>query len=207
VVRSLAVLALVVSIAGCQTSAVANPAPTPVAAIHTAITQTGLQQTDIPTGLAPCASSGALADYIAAVKVADPALANSITAQWKSLQRQGASQAEITLFAADQSACTAELGASGSIKAAASLVVAFADEGQADRAWQQGVLGFAPPAPGEAAPGITRGTLGPESWTYDRGPVRLASWRKSVFVALVVFTNFDPASFKAATVAVDARLN
>jgi hypothetical protein len=210
VVRFLAAVALVVSVAGCQTAAVATPSPSPVAAIHAVVAQTVLQATDIPAGLTPCASSGTFGSYIAAVKAADPEVAATIASQWKALQAQGAGQAEISLFAADPSACTAELGASGSVKAAASLVVAFGDEGGAERAWEQGVLGFAPPAPGEAPPGIVRGVatgLGASSWTYYRGPVRLACWRKSVFVALVVFTNLDPASFKAAAAAVDARLN
>jgi len=210
VVRFLAAVALVVSTAACQSAAVATSSPTPVAAVHAIVAQTVLQQTDIPAGLAPCASSGSFGAYIAAVKSADPALAATIASQWKALQKQGAGEAQISLFAANPSACTAELGATGTVKSAASLVVAFADEGAADRAWHQGVLGFAPPAPGEAPPGIVRGVgtgLGASSWSYDRGPVRLACWRKSVFVAVVVFTNLDPASFKAATAAVDARLN
>jgi hypothetical protein len=37
--------------------------------------------------------------------------------------------------------------------------------------------------------------------------VKLACWHKSVFVALVVLTNLDANAFKAATSAVDARLN
>ncbi len=209
-VRFLAAVALVVSTGACQSAAVATPSPTPVAAVHAIVAQTVLQTTDIPTGLLPCASSGAIGAYIAAVKPADPDLATSIASQWKALQTRGASQAEISLFAATPAACTVELGASGSVKSATSLVIAFTDEGAADRAWQQGVLGFAPPAPGEAAPGIVRGAatgLGPSSWTYDRGAVKLACWRKSVFVAVVVFANLDPASFKAAAAAVDARLN
>jgi len=174
------------------------------------VTQTVLQQAEAPAGLTACATSGPFTAYVAAVQEADASTGKSIAASWKALQAQGAQQAQISLYAADPSACTAELGASGSIKAAASLVIAFADEGQADRAWQHGVLGFSPPAPGESPPGIVRGAatgLGPTSWTYNRGAVRLACWRKSVFVALVVFTNLDPASFKSAAAAVDARLN
>ena len=45
------------------------------------------------------------------------------------------------------------------------------------------------------------------SWTYDRSNIRLASWHKSVFVALVVVSNLDAAAFKAATATIDARLN
>jgi hypothetical protein len=58
-------------------------------------------------------------------------------------------------------------------------------------------------------PGTARGTgtgLGLNSWTYDRPPLRLACWRKSVFVAFVVVSNLDVAAFKAAAAAVDARL-
>jgi hypothetical protein len=178
--------------------------------VHAAISATVLQQTDVPAGLAPCAASGAFGEYITATRAADATFGASIASQWKALQGEGALQAQIALFASDPSACTSELAASGAIKSAASFVVAFTDEGQADRAWQHGVLGFAPPAPGESPPGVSRGTvtgLGESSWTYSRGPVRLACWRKSVFVAVVVFTNLDPASFKAATAAVDARLN
>ncbi len=67
-----------------------------------------------------------------------------------------------------------------------------------------------PPTTGELPAGVTSGTttgLGLSSWTYDRPPVRLASWHKSVFVALVIVSNLDAATFKATTTAIDARLN
>ena len=86
----------------------------------------------------------------------------------------------------------------------------FADEGQADRAWQAGVLGFAPPAPGEMPAGRDSRhghRVGRSRLDLPRPARSLASWRKSVFVALVVVTNLDDSAFKAATAAVDARLN
>jgi hypothetical protein len=97
-----------------------------------------------------------------------------------------------------------------SIKAATSFVAVFADEGQAERAWGAGVLGFVPPAPGEGTAGLVGGTgtgLGPSAWTYDRPSVRLACWRRSVLVSLVVLTNLDATAFKSVTAAIDARLN
>ena len=72
------------------------------------------------------------------------------------------------------------------------------------------MFGFVPPAPGEILPGVVRGTdtgLGLSSWTYDRSNIRLASWHKSVFIALVVVSNLVTAAFKAATATIDARLN
>ena len=208
--RLAALLFLVSMSVACQSAAVVTPSPTPVAAVHTAITETTLQQVDVPSGLAQCADSGSISAYIAAVKAANASTGGSLATQWKALQSRGAQQGQITLFTGAQSACAAELGASGSVKSAASLIVAFADEGQADRAWQSGVFGFTPPAPGAAPPGITRGAgtgLGDSSFSYVKAPVQLAVWRKSVFVAIVAFANLDAASFKAATAAVDARLN
>ena len=169
-----------------------------------------LQPSDLPAPLAHCQGSGPIAGYIAAIKSANPDLAQRLTKQWSDLKGMGAIEAAINLFAADPSACSKELAAGSSVQSAASLVVAFAEQGQADRAWQAGILGFSPPVPGELPPGVARGTgtgLGPSSWTYDRTPVRLANWEKNVFVALVVFTNLDATAFKAGTAAVDARLN
>jgi hypothetical protein len=140
----------------------------------------------------------------------DPALANRVTGRWQQLRATGAADAAVSLFAADPAACGAEMGVTDKIKAAASFVAVFADEGQAERAWASGVLGFVPPAPGQVAQGLLRGTstgLGLSAWTYDRPSVRLACWRRSVFVSLVVLTNLDPAAFKAVTAAIDARLN
>ena len=116
----------------------------------------------------------------------------------------------ISVYAADPTACKAELGATTTVKSVASVVIQFDDEGQADRAWQAGVFGFVPPATGELLPGLTRGTatgLGLSSFTYERPSVRLACWRHSVYVALVVVSNFDLNTFGAATAAIDPRLN
>ena len=209
-VRFLAALALVVSIAGCESRPVANVTPLPSVSPHTPAVQAVMQQTNVPTGLAPCADSGSFNAYITQIKAANASLGAAVAKQWSALQSAGAQDAAISIFAADPTACASELGASGQTRSAASFVVAFADAGQAERAWQAGVLGFAPPSPGAAPPGIIRGTstgLGASSFTYGRAPVQLACWRKGVFVAIVVFTNLDATSFKAAAVAVDARLN
>jgi hypothetical protein len=133
-----------------------------------------------------------------------------MTEHWQQLRAEGAVDAAISLFTADPSACSAEMAVTSNVKAAASFVAVFSDQGQADRAWEAGVLGFVPPAPAQVAPGLLRGTgtgLGLSSWTYDRPSVRLACWRRSVFVSLVVFSNLDPAAFKSVTSAIDARLN
>jgi len=169
-----------------------------------------LQVGDIPSGLNICPGSGPFDAYITTLQATQPALASSLNDEWQSLRTMGAISAAISLYTSDDSACTAELAAVAKPKSAAAFVAMFGDEGQADRAWQSGVLGFVPPAPGELPPGLNRGTatgLGLSSWTYTRTPVQLACWHKSVFVALVVLTNLDATAFKTATAAVDARLN
>ena len=207
--RLCAVLTLVV-ITGCQLSGTASRTAAPSPSPHTAVTSIVFQRNDVPSSLTSCPGSGSIASYITTLQTSDAALARSVSTQWLALQRGGALEAAIAVFTSDQAACTKELGASGAIKAATSVVLAFGDEGQADRAWQDGLFDFTPPAPGELPPGVTRGSgtgLGPSSWTYSRAPVRLASWRRSIFVALVVLTNLDGATFTTATSAVDARLH
>ena len=148
--------------------------------------------------------------YIVSLAQADPALAARVGTQWQQLVMSGATAGAISLFTASPAACNAELGATSNVKSVTSFVAIFGDSAQADRAWGSGVFGFVPPAPGEILPGAVRGTdtgLGLSSWTYDRSNVRLASWHKSVFVALVVVSNLDPTAFKSATAAIDARLN
>jgi hypothetical protein len=201
---------LVAVSAGCQITSSPTPTPPPSPTPHIPVTSAILQAADVPADLQSCPGSGPIAAYLSNLQTNNPVLAQNVSAQWRSLQQAGAQEAAISLFTSDPSACSAELGADGGAKAAASFVAAFADEGQADRAWETGLLGFVPPAPGELPPGVVRGTstgLGPSSWTYGRTPVRLASWRRIIFVALVVLTNLDSDAFKTATAAVDARIH
>jgi hypothetical protein len=212
VTRLTAAVAISLALSACTSPLAAPPPPSPLPSPtpHNPVTSTLLEPADLPAPLAQCPGSGPIASYIAATRSANPDLAQRLSRQWNDLKSLGATEAAIGLFAADPSACAAELAAVNNVQSAASLVVAFAEQGQADRAWQAGILGFTPPVPGEVPPGVTRGAdtgLGPSSWTYDRTPVRLACWQKNVFVALVVFTNLDATAFKAGTAAVDARLN
>jgi hypothetical protein len=195
---------------GCQTIATPTASPAPSRSPRPVVTAAVLQPGEVPSGLTACAGSGPIAGYLSHLVATDPLLANRMTARWQQLRANGAVDAAISVYTADPAACTAELGVTDTTRAAASFVAVFADEGQAERAWGSGVLGFVPPAPDQVAPGLVRGTitgLGLSAWTYDRPSVSLACWRRSVFVSLVVLTNLDPGAFKAVTAAIDARLN
>jgi hypothetical protein len=207
--RFLVALLVVASVA-CQnqTHAVFSPVPSPTP--HTAPTAAILQSADVPAGLTACLGSGPMDVFLSVLGTQNAALATTESNQWQALRAFGAKAGAISVFASDASACKAELAATTSIKAMASFVAEFDDEGEADRAWQSGVFGFVPPPPGEVSAGLVRGTttgLGASSFVYDRPSVRLASWRRSMFVALVVVSNLDVNTFHAATGAIDPRLN
>ena len=191
-----------------QTQAVSSPAPSPTP--HTAPTAAILQSADVPTGLNVCLGSGPMDVYLSVLQNSDPVLASVLSDQWLAMLHRGATAGAISVFVANASACKSELGATTSVKAMTSFVAEFADTSQADRAWEAGIFGFAPPPPGQLSPGLTLGTntgLGPSSFTYERPSVRLACWRRSVYVAIVVVSNLDPNAFRAATAAIDPRLN
>jgi hypothetical protein len=191
-----------------QTHPVFSPAPSPTP--HTAPTAAILQSSDVPPTLSVCLGSGPIDVYIATLGASGTPLGDKATSQWTQLVKEGARAGAISIYASSPTACKAELGSTTSTKSIASFVAQFGDEGEADRAWQSGVFGFAPPPAGVLAPGFARGPatgLGLSSFTYDRPSVQLASWRRSVFVALVVATNLDLTTFKAATTAIDPRLN
>jgi len=208
--RFLAALTAVGLLVSCQneTHAVFSPVPSP--SPHHQPTAAILQPDEVPAGLLVCLGSGPIGGYIETLSSEKAPIAQKVSDGWEQLVTAGAQSGAISIYTSAPSACSAELGATSTLKAAASVVVTFQNEGQADRAWQAGVFGFVPPAPGEIAPGVTLGSstgLGLSSFTFVRSPVRLASWHRSVYVALVVISNLDPASFASATAAVDARLN
>jgi hypothetical protein len=205
-----AAILICASIIACQneTHPVFSPAQSPTP--HTEPTAAILQASDVPAGLKVCPGSGPIDVYIAVMQSADPSLGGRLTDQWLQMLRDGAVDGAISLFVANPSACKAELGATTGVKAMTSFVAQFGDEATADRAWHDGVFGFVPPPAGLLTPGVTIGSatgLGVSSFTYDRPSVRLACWRHGVFVALVVVSNLDVNTFKAATAAVDPRLN
>jgi hypothetical protein len=207
--RFIAFLALSTVLLACQNSAT-PAAQSPASSPHPKVTAAVLQPGEAPAGLTVCPGSGPIAGYITNMQTSNPTLASRMTDQWQVLRSNGAVDAAISLFASDPAACTVELGVTAKIKAAANFVVVFADEGQAERAWGSGILGFAPPAPDLLSPGLARGIAtgrGASSWTYSRPSVQLACWRRSVFVSLVVLTNLDSNAFKSVTAAIDARLN
>lgn len=207
--RLCALVALVLFLTGCEILGSSSPSPAASPSSHTPIADAGLKASEAPGGLAACASNGPLDKYILNLQATDPILAARLDSGWQLLQDHGATAAQISIYAADSAACAAELG-TAKAKSAASVIVVFSSEAQADQAWSAGVFGFVPPAPDQIAPGIKRGTgsgLGPSSWTYVRPPLWLASWQKSIFVSLLIMNSVDSPTFTAATAAVDARLH
>ena len=210
--RFKAAVLIVIVIAACQLQpeVAVSPTPTPTPIRHTNATSAILQSADMPATLTVCSGSGPIDVYLTVLVQADETVAGREAAYWLKLRSEGAESGAISIFASNASACKAELGAVDNVQAMTSFVARFDDEGEADRAWLSGLFGFQPPPVGQIVPGVTRGSstgLGPSSFVYDRPSVRLASWHRSIFVALVVVSNLDAATFKAATAAIDPRLN
>jgi len=202
-------VAVVLCLTGCEILGSSSPSPVASPSPHTPIADAGLKGSEAPGGLAACTSNGPLDKYILSLEATDPILAARLESGWQLLQDHGATAAQISIYAADSSACDAELGTSKA-KSAANVIVLFPSEAQADQAWSAGVFGFVPPAPNQISAGIKRGTgtgLGPASWTYVRSPLWLACWQRSVFVSLLIMNALDSPTFTAATAAVDARLH
>ena len=200
------------ALTACQTGSqpAVEPTPSPSPSPHTIATADILQSGDAPAGLTVCLGSGPIDVYLASLAQADATSGARAAEQWQQMRALGARDGAISLFTSRPSACNAELGATSNARAMVSFVARFDDSGQAHRAWEAGVFGFAPPPPNAIVAGVTRGAatgLGLSSFTYERPSVRLASWQRSVFIALVVASSFDSNTFKAAATTVDARLN
>ena len=194
----------------CQNESHPAFSPVPSPSPHISPAAAILQSNEVPATLTACVGSNQPIDvYVSVMSGFDTSIGERLEVYWNDLVALGASSGAISVYASSSVACSAELGAA-SVPALTSVVIRFADSGQADRAWQGGVFGFTPPAPAQLQAGMTRGAgtgLGLSSFTYQRPSVRLASWRRNFYVALVIATNLDLNTFTAATALINARLN
>ena len=211
-ISSLALIAVfgIALASACQsdTHAVFSPPPSPTP--HAAPTAAILQPAEVPPSLQVCLGSGPIDVYVANLAGHDATVASKVGAAWEQLALGGATAGAVSVYTSAPSACATELGVVSNARSITSFVAEFADPAAAEQAWQSGIFGFTPPAPGELMPGVTRGTgtgLGLSSWIYDQPPLRIGCWHRSVFVALVIAASLDAATFKSATAAVDARLD
>jgi hypothetical protein len=194
----------------CQNESHPAFSPVPSPSPHISPAAAILQSSEVPATLTECVGSNQPIDvYVSVMSGFDTTTGERLAGYWNDLVALGASSGAISVYAANPVACSAELGAA-SVPALTSVVIRFGDAGQAERAWQAGVFGFIPPAPAQLQAGMMRGTatgLGLSSFTYQRPSVRLASWRRNFYVALVIATNLDVNTFTAATALINARLN
>jgi hypothetical protein len=194
----------------CQNESHPAFSPVPSPSPHISPAAAILQSSEVPSTLTACVGSGQTIDvYVSVVSGFDTTVGQRLTAYWNDLLSSGAQSGAISVHASSPVACSAELGAA-SVPALTSLVIRFGDSAQADRAWEAGVFGFTPPAVAQLQAGMTRGTatgLGLSSFTYTRLSVRLATWRRNFYVALVLATNLDANTFTSATALINARLN
>src|SRR5947209_17997419 len=94
-----------------------SPSPSP----HTRPTAAILQSADVPATLNVCVGSGPMDVYLSVLATADAILASRAADQWTVMQTRGATAGAISIFAANPSACKAELGPTTNVKATTSL--------------------------------------------------------------------------------------
>jgi len=174
--------------------------------------QIGLQQGDLPAGLSRCPASGDIDAFARGLQAASPSGHDELVGAWKDLQHRGASQAALTVYAAQQPACAARLG-TGDGANVSSLVVEFHDEATATAAYQRGLLGFPTPSDDAEVAGMDRGAatgIGQNAWVLQRSVAGRALivglWERHAVLVLFVAVDADPLNAKRALSAVDGRI-
>jgi len=173
--------------------------------------QIGLQQGDLPATLLRCPTSGDVGAYLRSPKPNQPAH-DELLAAWQDLQHHGASQAAVTIYAAQQAACAARLG-TGEGTNVSSLVVEFHTDSAAAAAYQRGVLGFTTPNEDAEITGMDRGAatgIGRNSWVLERSVdgrnLIVGLWERDAVLVLFLAVDADPLNAKRALAAVDGRI-
>ncbi len=172
----------------------------------------GLRPVDLPSTLRRCPGSGDLGDHLRATGAEGGPARDELQAAWRTLQREGAQQAAVAVYASDRASCTARLG-TGPGPNASSLVVRYRDDGAALGAYRQGMLGFPTPGQDEQVPGLQQGTatgLGQDSWLLEQNAagrsVFVAYWRRGSYTAFFLAVDLDPLHARQAVGSIAARM-
>ena len=174
--------------------------------------QIGLQQGDLPAALLRCHASGDIGVYLRSPKPNHEPAHDELLAAWQDLQRHGAAQAALTVYATQPPACDARLG-TGAGANVTSLVVEFHDDAAAAGAYRRGVLGFTTPNEDAEVSGMDRGAatgMGRNAWVLQRSvdgrALTVGLWERNAVLVLVVAVDVDPLNTQRALSAVDGRI-
>jgi hypothetical protein len=174
--------------------------------------QIGLQQGDLPAGLARCPQSGDVSAYLRTPKPNQQPAHDELLSAWLVLQKEGAVHAAVTIYAAESAACTARVG-TGNGANVTSLVVEFHDDGRAAAAFGRGVLGFTTPSEDAEIPDMDRGAatgVGRNAWilqrSVDNRSLVVGLWERDSVLVLFVAVDADPLNAKKALSEVDGRI-
>ena len=174
--------------------------------------QIGLQQGDLPANLMRCPTSGDIGAYLRSPQPNQQPAHDELMSAWQDLQHHGAARAAVTVYAAQQAACTARLGTGEGVNVT-SVVVEFRDDSAAAAAYQRGVLGFTTPSEDAEVPGMDRGAatgIGRNAWVLQRSvaghALIVGLWARHAVLVLFVAVDSDPLNARRALAAVDARI-
>lgn len=167
----------------------------------------------MPKGLDACPGSGAIAEYLQALKAKSPDAYTQVQDGWKALQDSGAQDAAITSFTDNPKSCDGALDPSAG-QTATSFVIQYRSGGAAASAWQRGILGFPTPADGQVLEGLTKGTgtgLGRNSWQFAKATgaaaLYVAYWQHGSFDVFLLTSDLDPEESNRIARAVNSRIH
>jgi hypothetical protein len=173
--------------------------------------QIALQPGDLP-GLSRCSASGDITAFARSLQPSSPAAHDELMDAWKDLQRHGATQGAVTVYAERPAACAARVG-SGEGTSVTSLVVEFRDDAAATAAYRRGVLGFTTTSEDAEVPDMTRGVatgLGRNAWLLRRSiqgrSLMVGLWERHAVLVLFLAVDEDPLHAQEALSSVDGRI-
>jgi hypothetical protein len=172
----------------------------------------GLQQGDLPPTLARCPASGNIGAFLGSPEPNQQLAHDELLTAWQDLQRHGATQAAVAVYAAQRPACSARLG-TGDGETVTSLVVEFHDDAAAAAEYQRGMLGFTTPNEDAEVAGMNRGAatgFGRNAWVLQRSvdgrALTVGLWERDAVLVLIVAVDADPLNTQRALSAVDGRI-
>lgn len=171
-----------------------------------------IRRADVPAGWTHCGWSGSVARYLPLAQKDDAGSADSVQRSWAAQQKIGATDAQITGYAANRSDCSKGLGQTAGASAL-TWTIAYGSAEDAHRGYEAGVLGFPTPDPERVQTGLQVGSstgLGLDSWTLIQTspgpPLFLAWWHQRSLTNFLVVIGLMATMANPIALRVDARM-
>lgn len=176
-----------------------------------------MQQGDLPRGMVRCDLSGDIKPFIQKERTSDQSAGDQASTQWTQLQKSGATDAYVAIYADTKTECGAltNPGANPSVttsKLAVSIAVHFKDEKSAADAYAGGAIFGQKPSDLRSAQSVegTKTGLTANSIVVDQSlstqTFYVALWQNQAFIVYLVAIDLDPSASKKIALAENGRI-